>query len=50
MLIDAGVDITKVVDELGRNGIKMDAVKGIVLTDEETAVVGSVMHHVEGEK
>ncbi len=32
VLIDAGVDIAKVVDELGRNGIKMDAVKGIVLT------------------
>ena len=36
MLIDAGVDIAKVVDELGRNGIKMDAVKGIVLTHDHS--------------
>lgn len=36
ILIDAGVEISKVTDELSRNGIRMEAVKGIVLTHDHS--------------
>jgi phosphoribosyl 1,2-cyclic phosphodiesterase len=36
LLIDAGVDMTSVVNELRRNGISMDKVKGIVLTHDHS--------------
>ena len=36
LLIDAGVEIPKVTDELKRNGISMESVKGIVLTHDHS--------------
>lgn len=49
LLIDAGVEIATVVEELRRNGIGMEAVKGIVLThdhsDHVRFVYGIVRKH-----
>ena len=36
LLIDAGVDIATVVEELRRNGISMESIKGIILTHDHS--------------
>lgn len=36
LLIDAGVDADKVIDDLRRHGIKMESIKGIILTHDHS--------------